>query len=107
MGPSKICLGSVLTQESKLLTNQRLNCKEFLVSTKIASVLYSSVQDHDVSNFMFENTTGRADSSNVHVSNQDNEVFVGSLAIVAADTDDDSPAVQVTAPVVMRRRFFH
>ncbi|QHO19892.1 hypothetical protein S245_037009 [Arachis hypogaea] len=107
MEPSKICLRSALTQEAKLLTNQRLNSEEFMVSGKVASVLFSFVQDHDVLNIMFDNIFGGAGSSNVHVPNQDHEVFVGSPAIVFADTDDGSPSVQVTTPPVMGRRLFH
>ncbi|RYR03395.1 hypothetical protein Ahy_B06g082314 [Arachis hypogaea] len=38
----------------------------------------------------------------MHVPNQDQEVFVSSPAIVAADTDDDNPAV-----LVMGRKLFH
>ncbi|KAL4276870.1 hypothetical protein AHAS_Ahas20G0250400 [Arachis hypogaea] len=95
MEPSRICHGSALTQEAKLFTNQRLNSEKFVVSAKVASALFSSVQDHHVLNCMFENAAGGAGSSNLHVPNQDHEVLDGSPVIVAADTDDDNPAGQV------------
>ncbi|QHN82940.1 Ulp1 protease family, carboxy-terminal domain protein [Arachis hypogaea] len=94
MEPSRICHGSALTQEAKLFTNQRLNSEKFVVSAKVASALFSSVQDHHVLNCMFENAAGGAGSSNLHVPNQDHEVLDGSPVIVAADTDDDNPAGQ-------------
>ncbi|MED6168805.1 hypothetical protein PIB30_014927 [Stylosanthes scabra] len=111
---SKSCFASGLSQPAELFTSQRLKANEFLVDAKVATLLFSNVEEQNVSTLGDKIPAQPASSSAVCSSQQilnaarkPTVVETDSPGVVAQDSEEENREVPLTAPPIMGRRLFH